>query len=179
MKAGFLKKSLTLYVTVGVLASLICFASLLLYQYKKSLEDSLHSFSNITINTVKMKNTIAEMNHSIASLQTLYPHSDTQTSKDALLRAVDETKSMLPGRDITLRDMTREGGELILPVEIKIANTRYTDIIACTGYLQSLVIPYATIEMMNILKDDKERAGERIFCTLEVFFRMPDDGRGI
>jgi hypothetical protein len=179
MKTGFLKKSLTRYLIVGVLAGFMCFACLLLYQYKKSLEDSLRSFSNITIKTVKMKNTIAEMNHSIASLHALYPYSDLQTSKDALLRAVDETKSILRGGDITLRDMTRQEGELILPVEIKIDNTRYADIIACIGYLQSRIIPYTTIEMMDVQEDNKERTGQRMFCTMEIFFRMPDDGKDI
>lgn len=179
MKHGFLRKSLALYLSTGVLAGIMCLACLLLLNYKKSLEDWLTQFSSITVKTVKMKASISQMHQVMTALHALYPPLTAQTGRQALLAAADETRRMLKGSDMTLGDITAAGGELLLPAAIRLDGAGYADIASCLGYLQTRIIPCVSIERLALEQTGGNPSMNRLAFTLTIFFRIPDDGKSV
>jgi len=177
VKYKFLKKSLILYSATGVLAGIACFCFMLLTNYRESLADSVSRFSNITIKTVKMKNTIVAMDRAMESLRVICPWISTQTGKEAILLTADAIQRMLQGGEVTLKDMTHDSVELMLPLQIKLDGAAYSDIVTCVGYLQSYTVPFVTIEKINLTRQSDAAADNRMLCTLDVSLRMPDDGK--
>jgi len=61
---------------------------------------------------------------------------------------------------------------------IKLDRSRYTDIASCVGYLQTRAMPYVSIQRLALEQTDSDPSTNRLSCTLNIFFRIPDDGKG-
>lgn len=175
MKSTFLKNALTLYLSTGIMAGMLCLISLSMSTYKRNLENWLAQLSSVTVKAVKMKTAVADIDRTIVRLRELYPAVDTQTSKEALLATADDLRRMLAGCRMTIGDMRSENGEQLLPITIVAENARYTELVRCIGYLQTRVMPYVSIQKFSIERPDQAAEGGRFNCTLDILVRMPED----
>lgn len=175
MLTNFLKKKLKRYLVVGILTNALFLSYLMLVNYKNNLEESLSAFSRLTINHVKIKNSIEEMDHVMKTINTIYPYDNSIQSNDALFLAADNIRNALKGGDITLQEIIRDRDEMALPVDIVMANITYSDLVHVIGYLRSLVFPYVTIENLGIEKEGVQETGFHIKSNLKVLLKMPDN----
>jgi len=175
MKHGFLNNALTLYLSTGIMAGMLCFICLTMSTYRKNLDVWQKQLSSVTVRAVKMKNAVAEMDKTIVRLREMYPAVDTQSCREALLATADELRRILHGCRVTLGDIQRDGGELLLPISIAADSVRYADIVSCIGALQGPLMPYISIQSLAVDRPERAVGGDRFTCALEIAVRMPDD----
>jgi len=177
VKHAFLKNTLILYLSTGVMAGIVCCVSLMLFNYQKNLENWVRELSNITIKTVKMKAEIEKMKKASSALHDLCPEFGTQTSKESLLRTADHIRHALEGSTITFGDIERDAGELVLPITIHVERVTYREIILCVGYLQTHIMPYVHIRRCALEQSEhaSDSTASRWSCTFDIVVRMADD----
>ncbi|MCX8044740.1 MAG: hypothetical protein N3B18_11540 [Desulfobacterota bacterium] len=176
MKQAFLKNVLKLYISTGITAAFLCCINLTLLNYRKNLDLWASQLSRITVNAVKMKTEVEKMKKLIDELRSIYPSFGSVSSREALLGAADEMRRMLPGCNVALSDIMRTGGELVLPMTIRIEKAAYSDVVAGIGYLQTFTMPYVSMQAFSLEQTEQESGEERCTVTLQLFLKTFDDG---
>lgn len=175
MKQRYLRKTLAYYLAVGLVMNVALLSQLLLRNYQSNLEELLGRFSSVTINIVKIKNATSEMDRVMQAIDALYPYDESLARRDALLQAADKIKSIVRGGTMSLKEVSIQGNELVLPLEIALVTRNFVELVGLVGGMQSLAFPYSVIEAMELNSED----GSQLKCTIKAHLRMPADDRDI
>jgi hypothetical protein len=175
MKHKYLRKTLTYYLAAGLIMNVVLLSQLLLGTYQNNLEELLARFSSVTINIVKIKNATGEMDRVMQAIDVLYPYDESLARRDALLQAADKIKSIVREGSMSLKEVSVQGNELVLPLEIALVTRNFVELVGLVGGMQSLAFPYSVIESMDLNSED----GSQLKCTIKAHLRMPADAGDI
>ena len=166
-----LKKILSYYLLTGIVLGGLVIAIALMGKYEENLAHSVDSFEKIRINSIRMAKATEEKERIIRDINGLLPaRYDSTSNEELLLSAIDSIKANIRGCDITVVNIEKKGGELTLPVSIRISFDSYGMLVDRVGYLQGLTYPYFRVE--SILIERSEEMGGLI-CKITGAFTMP------
>jgi len=170
----YLRRTIVYYLAAGLTMNAALLGHIVLRDYQSNLEDVLARFSGVTINIVKIKNAIRDMDHVMGVMDGLYPYGESLERRDALLHTADKIKSMVRGGTMTLKEVSVQGNELIMPLEITLVTRNYADVVNVVGSMQSLAFPYSVLEHLDIRSEE----GRELRCSIKAHLRMPASAAG-
>lgn len=169
MTPPFLHKPLRRYIVAGLVANLAVLCLIVLLNYKNSLIAMSENLTRAPGNIARMKESIDAMDSVMAAIDEMYPYLQTLTSRDALLLTADTIKAASGGGRLIVKDIHTDGSEAVLPVEVALTTARYLDIVSLASHIQSLKIPYATMQELDIKQED----ASLMHCTIKAALKMP------
>ena len=166
-----LKKNLIYYLLTGIVLGVVVIAVVLIGKYEENLAQSIDSFERIRMNSIRMSKATEEKERIIRDIKELLPARYHSTSnEELLLSAIDSIKANIRGCDITIANIEKKGGELTLPVSIRISSDSYGMLVDRVGFLQGLTYPHFRVE--SILIERSEEMGGLI-CKISGAFTIP------
>ncbi|GAB4416307.1 MAG: hypothetical protein OHK0032_12380 [Thermodesulfovibrionales bacterium] len=167
-----LRKTVIHHLIAGAVLSATIIFAIVLNRYESSLLDAIGRFELIRINTIRLKQSAAEMDSAMKRITSMLPPDyASKTHRELILLSLDDIKMTLKGGEITVTNFEDKAGELSLQVNIKIPVDNYTVLVNRVGYLQSLRFPHFAIKNVTIEKAaDKEGA---IISRIEGSLKMP------
>lgn len=169
MTPPFLHKPLRRYIVTGLFVNLAVLCLIILLNYKNSLIAMSENLTRAPGKIARMNESLAAMDRVMAAIDEMYPYLHTLTSRDALLLTADTIKAASGGGRLVVEDIHNDGSEAVLPVEIALTTSRYLDIVSLASHMQSLKIPYVTVQELDIKQED----ASLMRCSIKADLKMP------
>jgi hypothetical protein len=165
-----IKKAVLWHLLGGVVFSLILFAVIFFVRYEASLQSTVKKFEIQKGNYQKMKQATVDMEKVMGQIDDMMPENYySKGHRELMLMMIGEIKDNLGNAEVKIIDFKEEGGEISLPVEIKLPVEDYTIMTESIAYIQSFKFPYFLFEDIKIIR---EKSSD-IICNIRGSVRMP------
>lgn len=168
MKAfNYLKHSITIYLTTGLMMGVSLFAAILIARYNSHRFQDLYDIKKISISEGKIKRQLQEI-HDLKDVVQRRMHIDLQNVHSArnIFLALDDIKATLPDAVITVEDIQEKNGRRELPLSLVVPVRKYSMIIDCLSYLEAFRIPDYEISHVLVSKEESGAVSLSIKGTL-------------
>ncbi len=174
MKYILLDRTINQYLIAGTVLSVLIFVMLLLNNYKQSLDYALKSFSRITANKVKMDKSVEDMDRIKQAVDIALPAGSSLDAEEVILLTLDKIEKRINGGKIVIRDISKENGEVVLPVTIEMVVDDFSTLADSVARLQSFVFPYIVFNDLAISRDQSRGYKGVVTCTIDAALTFPD-----
>jgi hypothetical protein len=175
MYGKYLAPKLPLYLTMGILCSILLGINLTIMKYNRSLEAINERIGTLDVKKIQMKKDRDQVALRVKEFQRMRPERFWDAQGDEfILKAVDNLRARTKGDVLEVANVNRGPTELTLPIEFSFNFDTYGRLLRRLYDLDRMAIPFFQFTSFSFHKEQPDRA----LCRIQGNIVMPAAGGG-